>query len=268
MFPKSFPNLFGSHGSSSAAIAGAALAVLGLAVGTATATAVNIYTDNFTGGATAPLNGASPGMDLTGGTWSAASYWNANGSASTNNVEQADAILPFTPTSGEIYNLSITASPGSPAAGWQWLAFGFVNTTSSQTSNIFGSAAGPWMLQEPNSNSSTSDLGQYFASGNGNIAGYASPQSPITMGVVLDTTAAQWTAQWYYDGSPVQGEPYTFSTNPSITGVGFGVNYNTAVVGAFSLTGTSVPEPVGLAIFVAGGLGLLLIKMGRRSPTG
>ena len=44
MFPKSFPNLFGSHGSSSAAIAGAALAVLGLAVGTGLAPAASADT--------------------------------------------------------------------------------------------------------------------------------------------------------------------------------------------------------------------------------
>lgn len=247
-------------------VAAAVLAVAAAAGVAGTASAAVIYQDNFPGSSANPLNGSHPAIDLTGAAWSAGSYWKANGSA-TGSSEQVGAVLPVAVSDGGLYTLTATVAPGSPAAGWQWIALGFVSDPTGETAGLFGSS-GPWMLQEPNSNSTAGDLGQYFASGNGNISGYQSPESPVTMTVVLNTMASQWTAQWYYNGTAVQSSPYVYSSNPTaITDVGFATNYNSASVSGFSLTGPTVPETAPLDLLAVGGLGLLLLS-GRKWAAG
>jgi hypothetical protein len=78
---------------------------------------------------------------------------------------------------------------------------------------------------------------------------------PLTLSIVLDTTGAQWTAEWFVGGSSARTE--TFGSNPTgITHVGLGRESNTdTTFSDFSLT--VIPEPSAAALFALGGLALL-----------
>jgi hypothetical protein len=230
----------------------ATLTVMMAAVASATPPSrpVTIYADNFSGNSAAALNGTRPTTDLTDAKWIAGPDWKADGAINKKRGE--NSFLPFTPRAGGVYTLSIIANPNDSTHSSRWMALGFVqNGQSVQTRQGFygytaatgNINAGPWMLQQPNTTATTTNAdggGQYFT-GPGLIGmnwnGTNGALSPATIRVVLNTTAAHWTAQWYVNGKSLRARPFVYQTNPIITAVGFGVNGALGKVEKFKLTG-------------------------------
>jgi len=76
----------------------------------------------------------------------------------------------------------------------------------------------------------------------------------------LDTTLANWTTSIYQGGTQI-GSTYTYTTNPTITRVGFVSEGSGGQVNAFQLT--AVPEPSTYAMVLGGLLNLSLIRRRR-----
>ena len=237
-------------------------ALAGLALAASSAHAATIYSETFSGLGTDVLNGTTP--DEGGGLWVASTDWQADGSiaGSTSGTDDDSAFLTFAPTSGNVYTLSATVTqPTSVSDTTVWVGLGFTasNVTGSHTSDAgFWSApnnASPWMLYRSNSEVKTfAGPGVTVSEAEGNYGG------TITMSIELDTTAAQWTAEWFVDGSSVRVVDY--STNPTITHVGFGrENGASSTLTSFSLT--AIPEPGAYAL-LAGLTGLVFVMLRRR----
>ena len=242
-------------------IAVGTLAVLGLMVGTASAS--TIYSDSFSGSSTTALNGAAPTVDNgTSATWTADAVWKANGSADeSSSGSYGNAFLSFTPTAGHIYTLTegVNATANSPGKTNSWIGLGFVS--SEALGSPFYNNAGPFILDYvPNSGAS---VVRYSGPGLTNGTNYAYPATGVqNLQMVLDTGGASWTVQFSDNGTPL-GSMYTYLANPTIGAVGFGTSNASGQVSNFSLTDVAVPEPATLGLVAIGGMGLLLVKRRR-----
>ena len=245
-----FKSLTSSHGSSLAAIpiaigiAVASLAALAVAAGTAPTRV--IYQDNFSGSSSAPLKGAAPTVDHgTSARWTADRVWKANGSVDESPSSSAscgNAYLSFKPTSGHIYTLSegVNATANAPGTTNSWIGLGFVS--SEALGKPFYENAGPFILDYV----PDSGAGVVTYPGPGLIGGvnYAYPRTGVQhLRMVLDTRGARWTVRFSDNGTAL-GSVYTYTTNPAIIAVSFGTFSATGQVRSFSLTSSSVPDPV------------------------
>lgn len=245
-------------------IATAALA--GLAA--APASAATIYSETFsapwegaTNDGTDPLNGTTPDVTTGTNTWTAATGFKENGSIAATGTTKGDAsaFLAFSPSSGFVYTLSVTATDptGLNTTGWAGLGF----TNDNDVSNDVGihentNAASPWMLYRQNGAVVTFDGPGATGATSTAEGAYSGTQ---TLTIVLDTTAAQWTAEWFIGATSLDTVTYT-TTDPSITHVGIGRGAGAGTT--FSdFTLTAVPEP---SAALVGGLGLLVLLRRRR----
>lgn len=242
--------------------------VAALLVGNAVHAAI-LFQDDFdgTGG---PLNGTTPDITVAGEVWEAGDTWLDNGVALSPIASGANgqaAHLDFTPVDGKIYTAEATIL--NPQGNW--VGFGFlpsdpaggdwtVQDFSVRHSNAPGYA---WMLtRSSGGNDQEGFLGGGTAGGqpwNGDVA---DPLQPIDFKIVLNTIAANWTAEWFINGASL-GAPvaYGMTGNPGIGGIGFSHDRtatanNGAVISAFSLT--VVPEPGTLAM---AGLGVVVASV-------
>jgi hypothetical protein len=127
------------------------------------------------------------------------------------------AALPFVPEQGKMYSLSADIN----AISGNWLAIGFLSETNQSTitgNGWFYSSVdepSPWMYTTPA----------------GAIRTYAGPGATVselagvtgsngTMKIVLDTSATDWVATYYFDDIPLRTNVYSGSL--SITHVAFG----------------------------------------------
>ena len=238
------------------------------------ATAVTVFQDDFSGAGGA-LNGTTPDTTTGAAAWEAGSTWLDNGVAGTTVASSANgqaAHLDYTPLSGKIYTAEATILNTNP----NWIGFGFlplnpsggdwtVTDFSVRHSNAPGYA---WMLNRLSTgNDQEGFLGGGTAGGrpwNGDVV---DPNNPVNIKIVLDTTGANWTAEWIINNVS-QGAPVAFGAagNPGIGGIGFSHDRNASansggIISDFSLT--FVPEPGTIAL---AGLGLvgLLASRGRR----
>jgi len=247
-------------------LAAAVVAALVIAGSTQAAT---IYEETFSDGSVGTpidLDGSTPDTTTGANTW-VASDWQENGSTATsattgslNTSADHNAFLAFTPAAGNVYTLSATMTLPVNGDGAGWVALGFADTNTTDETSFWANDTAPWLLYRPNSEVVTFDgpgVSGTSAS-EGNFAG------PISVSLVLDTTASAWTAEWFIDGSSVRG-PLTYGTNPTINYVGFGrENGNTSAVDNFTLTdNTVIPEPASLALLGLGGLALFGVRRRR-----
>ena len=271
MFSKFYPNSHGSHSSplaTTVAIASMTLAVL--STGISSASAGIIYQDSFTGSSATPLDGAAPTIDN-----GSSAYWNSQGGSGmydngTITIPEGVIEIPalaFTPTAGSIYTLSAGLNPTSSSG---WFALGFLgNITALYSQWFYGEAspaASPWALVNGARGTGTSTVNTFQS--------FAGPGTKVkavngtdTTGVqdvsiVLNTQASAWTWQVFDNG--IAETPVTaYSTNPTITGVGFGGVYPASgTISNFELS-SAVPEPTTLALLALSGFGLLLLTRRR-----
>jgi hypothetical protein len=260
-----------------APIALGTLGLGGLMAGAASASTV-IYQDSFSGSSTTPLNGAAPTTDngssptwIAGVTTGYAGFAD-NGTATTSTGNGIIAYLDFTPSSGQVYTLSVGMQTTAANA---WLALGFM--TNPITNNRFdqpdsggGPGATPWTLVHAPPSSGTY-IGSLFTGPAATV--YGQNFSPPTgssateiqkLSIVLNTGSSAWTYQVFDNGtavSPVEG----FSSNPAITAVGLNTIATSGQFSNFELSFSPVPEPATLGLMVGGVSGLLLLTKRRRT---
>ena len=249
------------------------LVAVALALCASTTTAQIIYQDNFNG-AGDPLNGAS--LDIGAATWTTGSDWLDDGTAATTVAASANgqaAWLPFTPVGGLVYTATATILNNQP----NWIGFGFlpasppggdwtVTDFSVRHSNAGGYA---WFLTRNSTGQSQQAFNGPSTSNATGISGdIVDPTQPVTISLVLDTTAATWTAQYFLNGVQ-QGGVFDLAAtaNTGIGGIGFSHDRSaTANAGgtlsAFTLS--AVPEPSALALLGLGGLACVF-RLRRRS---
>lgn len=228
-----------------------------------------IYFDDFSGLSSANLNGTAPDTRPGTETWTAATgagAWKADGTSTTinNNPTLSNSFLTFTPSSGNIYELSMLANITTTTSGWVALGFAENNPTSTGFSAFGGSdvRAAPWTLMRSVNNTSNPSQTVTFQGPGSSVASVAygtNEGANQLLMIRLDTTGSNWVSTWFVNGDEIRSLTYT--TNPTINYVGFGVNVagnngiGNTTVDNFQLV--AIPEP-STAAFLAIGLGGLI----------
>lgn len=196
-----------------------------------------IYSNNFTLGGAGNISNTPPTLanNFAGGTntatWNDVLGFNNSGSLlanGTDNTTVGDSwLLPFKPQSGHIYLLSavvtFTGDPGN------WVALGFAqnNPTNLTTGARYADSAVngyDFIIARP-----TSANEQWFSGPHATpAAGLASANvvnavGTWTMQLVLNTLSNQWIAACFVNGTQF-GTNFTFTSNPTIQGVGMSQN--------------------------------------------
>ncbi len=210
-----------------------------------------IYQESFADDTGGPnLHGTKPN-DAGTETWVADTAWSETGNKTTTAV--ANAFLPFSPVAGNVYTLAATLNPDFGTTT-KWIGLGFTaNNTLGIDFWMPPNNAAPWVLFRDND--AAANVITTFT-GPGVTGPAAHDLTPDKVGAVefaieLDTTAAAWTVEWFEDGNSLG--THTYTTNPTITHVGFGALANTGSVSDFSLT----PEPATMSLLALGGLAIL-----------
>jgi len=227
--------------------------VAGLILTAASAHASTIYQHSFGGSDGVNLLGTGVDIDNNGGsnTWSGSTgSFDADGSV---DGEGSHGVwLPFSPTSGNIYQLSGSIDYASGA----WITLGFAN---GNPDNHFNSIpAEPYGSVLVNAGVTTFD-GQGLNGPNG----HAAVSGFNDVDIVLDATdanSANWTVAFYLEGALVSG-PSTITNSGTwpatgdldrIQYVGFSTSSASGTIDDFALT--IIPEPGSLALMSLGGL--------------
>ncbi len=256
-----------------AGIAAAAIAgVVGLA-DTASAS-TTIYNQTFSSTASGVLTGTVPTHDTGNAKWelsgASGSDWLASGAApaSSGSYPNAAEYLPLTVQANNIYTLTVTGLSPDVGTTGNWLAVGFLNSTSKDL--VFGgSTQGPFMLLRDNGYIQAFGGPSISAGASFNNENNGSGVGPYTHGgtatVTLNTTGpeSEWTATFAYNGSTLGSISYGGATSLPSTDLGVGfASYDSmqGSVGSITLTQTAVPEPAALGVLAVGGLGLLILK--------
>ena len=83
------------------------------------------------------------------------------------------------------------------------------------------------------------------------------PAATDSLTITLNTTAPAWEVTWTGPSGAIN---YTYTTNPTITGVVLGESYGSeGTYSSFALTNVSVPEPSTYALLGLGAGALLLV---------
>ena len=195
-----------------------------------------IYQQSFTGNSN-PLTGEhvdAAGFSVGSGFWSdQTGRFKLNGSVA--GVWFSSATLPFTPVSGFVYTLEATLQASS-GEDWNQLYMGFFNASGGDSTTVFTTASS-WMGMDAS--------GHWLINNSheGTTAG------PLTFKIVLDTTETQWKSKFYVNDFYVSWKDQTFTTNPTISTVGFGTQANTGgAISNFSLNAVSSLEPPTLTL--------------------
>lgn len=232
----------------------------------ATAHAQNVlYQHNFDGSASAPLHSLAPDVNNNGGgtTWVTRTdtglrsgtglKWFDDGTISGTPGGSGAASLGFRPIAGNIYTLSARISGiASSTNPDNWFAMGFASgqaTVSGAPAEFYGADAPdqingqPWLLFRSPASGLTNQTFLGPSTGGGSEWTASSTfTGAVDMRIVLNTTAAQWTAEWFAKAATdatytsLRG-PVTYTTNPNIRSVAMtvvdGISGN---IDSFSLT--------------------------------
>jgi hypothetical protein len=203
------------------------LVLMFVAIGSA-AWAEIIYYDDFDGPSGVDLNGTMPDITTGNATWQAGQYVDADGTLCDSVAgNMFTAALPFTPSIGKIYELSVTVDNNG-----DWVGIGFLSGISLET-RILDNSPMLWALVR-GSGSGARDQA-FVGPGTAGGLGNATTSSADEMMVRVETiSATEWVVTWYFDGS----KEFQQSVDPSafnIQYVAFGSNgYWTGVSGTIS----------------------------------
>ncbi len=158
-------------------------------------------------------------------------YQNGTLGAKLNSV-----LLPFTPVSGYVYTLSatLTFKVTPPTGGWGGV--GFATHLPASNSGLVDPRLGsssvggnPWALLNMYANGGGAVLNADGANKGQMTNLMTALNTAYTINIVLDTTAAHWSAALYINGTVVGS--YTYTANPSIASIGY--TQTTTTAGAF-----------------------------------
>ncbi len=251
------------------------LGVIAIALGLAQVNAQNtIYSHSF-GGSGGQLDGVV--VDVGGQTWQAGSVFMDNGQVDTlvaGSPNGQAAFLPLTVYDNVVYTATATILNQNP----NWIAFGFMPanpstaglTWTSTSSGVRHSNNGAyaWGLDRNNPSANNQEFfnGPNTSNGTGIAGDIVDATQPVTVSIVLDTTAPTWTAQYFLNGVQQGGTFSLASTaNAAIGGIGFSRDRNSTanaggIISEFSLA--AIPESSPLVLLGLGGL--LLAALCRR----
>lgn len=238
--------------------------VFGLAINPVNAS--TIYQHSFSGSDGVNLFGTGIDIDNNGGsnTWSGSTgSFDADGSV---DGEGSHGVwLPFSPTSGNIYQLSGSIDYTSGA----WITLGFAVGNPNNHFNTI--EAEPYGTALVNTGVLAID-GQGLEGQNAN-AGLSGFNNIDIVLDATDTDSANWTVAFYLEGALVSG-PNTVTNSETwpdtgdlgrIQYVGFSTNSAVGTIDDFALT--IIPEPCTTLFATLGLTGLLLLRR-RRTPIG
>jgi len=231
-----------------------------------------VYQEDFDGDNTTSLNGTAPNIAPGSQTWTASTTVVMHTDGSIAATGGASAWLPYTFAANQIYTLTATVDVAYQNASVTPAGIGFTTNAplSSSAVNLAASGdygilqlrrGGSWVFFEGDTNNSTAT-----AAGTGL---FSSNQDNYEIKLVLDTSAANWTLAGYMNGVQVDlngagtGMLFTYTTNPSLTGVGINYASSSYNFEGFTLSATAVPEPHGMALVAVGGVVMMTFR--RRS---
>jgi hypothetical protein len=227
-----------------------------LLVASSSARAATFYFDDFDGGG-GDLDNIAPDTRPGSETWDAGANFNANGTV----TGSGSAFLPFVPQAGQIYTLSATFNTTN--VNDNFLGIGFTRVLGNPSLRFFTPGAPnpdplPVFWGMSRGTDATPLADQSFL-GPGTAGGLnESTQSADTIAIVLDTTGASWTVQWFFNGNLDRTE--TVAPDNAINYVALTSSNSTGSVDNFSLT--VVPEPASLGLAAIGFIGLLARRRG------
>jgi len=226
-------------------------AIAAAAAFASSAQAGTIYTDDFSGDA-GDLSGTGPGWTAT--TTTGAWQRDAGGlGKATLTGNRRFAWLPFTPTSGNEYTLSVDM--GVVPSSWMGILFATDSSTPGvapvDETALFTTDTYAWMLRDAGGVQSFTGLGTdggaYTATGAG----------LTNLKIVLNTQASTWTAEYIVGGTSIRGPvALPVGATTDIRWVGFGNDAGHGTVDNFLLT-EAIPEPSSMSLLALGGLALL-----------
>ncbi len=230
---------------------------------------ITIYSDNFDGIGLS-LNGSS--VDVGNQNWQAGGAFLDNGAVNTvvGTAVGNAAFLPFSPLSGTVYTASATIV--NPYG--DWIGFGFFSALPVNGGDWTGTTFGQrhsnsgyaWLLDR--NLAGQSDQQAFLGYGTGNSIGAINgdlfdSSAPLTISIVLDTTTANWSAEFILNGNSQGVFSFPSADNPGIGGIGFSRTSNGSsgtggTISGFTLT--QVPEPSALALLGLSWMGTLLFR--------
>lgn len=235
--------------------------------------AATVFNETFDGDNTTNINGIAPDVRPGSEVWTASTATILRTDGSISATAGASAWLPFNVQSGYIYTLTVTALVQYNSGSAAQFGIGFTADSPLSAAAVNLAASGDYAILQTRRNGSwgfyegPTNNGTATAGGTGL---FAANQSSYEIKLVLDTSAANWTVAGYAGGAQMDlngasaGLLYTYSSNPTLTGVGLNYGSSTFVFDNFTLDEVAaVPEPSTFA-FVAGGAVLGLTMFRRR----
>jgi hypothetical protein len=181
----------------------------------------DIYFDDFDGDGLSTLHGTAPDIRPGTETWASEDEWLNDG---TNSDGYICALLPFVPLGDNVYQLSATIDV--TVGGGDWFALGFTQDNNTKSWIVSVNPVG-WIR-----NRETGASQSYLGPEEEGLVDHATDNVPYDFMMELDTNPELWTVEWFAApaGQPlvsIRG-PEAFTTNPTITNVGFGA-FGTAI---------------------------------------